>query len=394
MKKSLAFLLAICLCLLWGCAFSEEAVAEETVATPISAGEIAEQLSYFQVKALSSDPVSVTPDTESTETAYIFAFEEGYAVYADTEALTEDSNIFAVEVLSSDLPTVRGAKVDMFTEDLLHLFKSDNDGLSGSYYSALVYTEGDSEKGFNCCTVSRSGQRVVNIMYAIAEPVEDQFFFSSMSCYMDGGTVSAILLHRNMISAEETAMIYDALHVSAEDDSYWAVPVNYNDGTMLEPFEEADLSFSGIDFLTTVSADLNGVLEEQWQEDGKDAMMHRVDGDGWYVIFNADKNQQNEKISLVCIMSDEVEGPRFVKIGDSITDAICRFRYEETEFDYETMSQLLYGSTEGIPCGVAEYFEDGSATLRYTLCTEDGENVLLLLTYKDMHLTEILVSRI
>lgn len=382
----LTLVLTLCLCL------SGLPASAENLPAPLTADEVQATLAEYAALAQTLTPHSVTRDVEDPQGGYILTYEDGFAVFADSEALTADTRVKAMILYSDLLKGPRGSKTETNTGDFLRLFRSDNDGLAGSYTSALVYSLGNPMEGFSCCLVSRSGQKILNILYTVAEETEEGFLFSSMSCYVDNGVVSAIMLDRETVSAEEAAELYAQLHEEAEDESYHAVPVNYLDGSELDPFEEADLTFAGINFLTATPGDLPGLLDEAWDEDGADGWMHRMSGDGWSAVFKADKDRQNERLSLLTILDERLEGPRCLRIGDSVIETTGRFYYEATEFDYENMSQLLYGSTEGVPYGLAEYGEDGSATVRYTLRTESGETVMLILTYRDMTLNEILVT--
>jgi len=69
---------------------------------------------------------------------------------------------------------------------------------------------------------------------------------------MEDLTVSSLWLSSDKITKDEMAELYTVLHTSVNNDEYTAVVIDYTDGTGLDLFNEADLVFSGIDFLNNI----------------------------------------------------------------------------------------------------------------------------------------------
>ena len=379
MKKLILILLT--LALLFSACF---ALAEETVQAPapLTSAEVRAAVDSFRTLALGLEPENAecSKDEDGTQ-SWTLEYDFGYIHTAD-EKLTEDSVIYDVSVLAGEYETIRGARVGASLTETLAAFKNDNAGFSGDRYGALLALDGSPDAGFSASMLSRDGQDIIYVMWQVTEPAGDQFLNDGMICYIDGGFVSGIeLFVSDDSSPEDVASAWQMMADMDDLDDYVAVETNYSDGSVLEPFCEEDLVFSGIDFLNDVSESLPGLLDEVLIDNGDGTFLHRVDGVGYTAILLADENKCDRSLLQFTILSDDLEGPRGVRLGDNLVGDQVRFRYEETEFDYENMTQLLYGDGVTAPCGVAVYGTDGSAELRYLLCTADDREILLLLTY-------------
>ena len=89
-------------------------------------------------------------------------------------------------------------------------------------------------------------------------------------------------------------------------------------------------------------------------------------------------------------LSDALEGPRGIRLGDFFHEDYNRFRHGENDTD--GLTELLYG-TEGVPpCGTANYADSDGMTLRYLTALEDGRIVELYLRYIAGELTEAMLQ--
>ena len=68
-----------------------------------------------------------------------------------------------------------------------------------------------------------------------------------------------------------------------------------------------------------------------------------------------------------------------------------RFRSGEGSLDESGTREILYGTEGQAPWGAAEYGDGTEMTLRYVTRTERGEDVELMLRYRDTVLEEIIL---
>lgn len=392
MKKAISVLLALLLCLTLTAALGEETVAPG----PITAEDIRNAIDGFRQTALDSAPIASTPseDEESGESR-ILEYSFGN-IHTDTETLTEDSVIYDLTVITDEWEVFPGIAVNGFTEDLLNAYRNDNAGLAGDYNGALIYLDGDPVNGFSGALLSRDGQKNTHILYQVATPNGNMLDNTGAIFFIDGNVITGIELYdgKAALSPEDAAGAYALLSSYADKDDYTAVITDYNDGTKLDPFSAEDLIFSGLDFLNLDSSAMPDRLDEMFVDNGDGTFLHRVDGEGYNIIFAADENGNDVCVDTLTIVGDNLEGPRCVRVGDALYADLTRFRYEETEFDYDNMIQMLYGTRDEAPYGIAEYHTDGSAELKYTVNVEDNMTVMLRLEYSSdgMTLTAITVK--
>ena len=105
------------------------------------------------------------------------------------------------------------------------------------------------------------------------------------------------------------------------------------------------------------------------------------------MTFMYDAKKQNPVLEVMTIDMDGMEGPRAVRIGDTFSSVLCRFRYGEGEFDGFT--EALYGTMDAAPYGMAEYGDDASATLYYAMKADNGRTIQLYMPFEQMFLSEI-----
>ena len=129
-------------------------------------------------------------------------------------------------------------------------------------------------------------------------------------------------------------------------------------------------------------------------------MLVSNDEDGWLRVVNTNdysatftcrEDGSEARIAYLELLSDDVEGPRGVRLGDSISMDLNRFRHGETEPSESGSTEVLYG-TEGIaPWGKAYYLDGDGMTLRYVTAA-GGREVELYLHYVGSELSEIRLS--
>ena len=106
------------------------------------------------------------------------------------------------------------------------------------------------------------------------------------------------------------------------------------------------------------------------------------------MTFVYDEKKSNPYLDMLIIDMDGMEGPRCVRVGDTLTSVLTRFRHGEGSYDEAMGRETLYGTVGSAPYGVAEYGGDASAMLMYVLAC-NSKTVCLHMTFEQMLLTEI-----
>lgn len=373
------------------------ALAEDNTAGALELNEILEWAQGYKVRAMEAQPLN-DPAAEEffSEDGYAFIYDFA-TLYMDRPEMSEDSVLKNLVVVSPEEEGPRGTRVDMFTSEILEAYYNENPTLAGDKGFAAMYVSDTMPMGAMWAWVQRDGQRIMAIQYA----VHDQLAAGGDG-YTDTGIVYTI--QENLVAAIRAYgldAVIDGSDVEdnlsgvksvLEETGYTQVPVSYI-GTDLTAFEEADLSFSGVDFLTLTPEKAEEVLgqclQDNWVEDDTGEYIRVMEFAGCEIIFIYDSSKQNPVVDTFLVTEGAMEGPRCVRIGDTFSSVLTRFRYNEGEYD--GMREALYGETGTAPYGLAEYGADASAVLRYALKTSSGREVVLCMNFTLMRLNEIMI---
>lgn len=373
------------------------ALAAESEAGALELNEILEWAQGYKTRALAATPLNDPNDAAyQSEDGYAFIYEFA-TLYMDRPEMTEDSVLKNLVITSAEEAGPRDTKVDMFTSEVLAAFYNENPTLAGDKGFAAMYVSDTMPSGAMWAWVQRDGQRIMAIQYAVHDQLAaggDGYTDTGLVYTIQENLVAAIRAYGLDTIIEEEDVLDNLSDVKSilEDNSYVQVPVSYI-GTDLDMFQESDLFFSGVDFLTLTpdqaEAVLGACLEDSWMEDDTGEFIRTMEFTGCEITFIYDSNKQNPVVDTVSITEGSMEGPRCVRIGDSFSSVLIRFRYNEGE--YQDMKEVLYGTVSAAPYGLAEYGDDASATLRYVLKSASGQEVVLCMNFTTMSLSEILV---
>ena len=122
-----------------------------------------------------------------------------------------------------------------------------------------------------------------------------------------------------------------------------------------------------------------------------ETFLRRIDGEGFEAVFTCDIEGRNALLVSYTLLSDDLEGPRSVRLGDYFQEDFNRFRNGEGQFDEAAMSEVLYGTVGTAPYGLAEYGTGDEMTLRYVTKTSSGREVELYLHYTNTVLDIIIL---
>ena len=383
MKKLTTLILV--LCMLGGllCAAGAEEPQPVTAEELVALGEHLKELAAES--ELMNDPADESAELES---GYMMMYPFGI-LFADRTELTAETKINGANIEELEEAGFRGLETGMLPAEAAAAFPNGNPEMAGEREEAVLYLKDDAN-GVVYGVVYRDGQRVDKIEYGQLVPVEGGYQMAVLTCLFSenmlyAATIEGLNPETTLIldEAEKNGLAEGLAAVAGRDD-YKAVQMSRN-GDAPELGAE-DLKVFGLDFLAIQPEDLPGIPEtEEIEDDG--ATLLRVDGDGYTAVFR-DADGKKELASFT-ILSEELEGPRGVRLGDMLHDDLKRFRSEDRGID-DSMTEILYGAENEAPRGIAE-FDGEESTLRYVAAAEDGREVELLLRYTMGVLTEIII---
>ena len=390
MKKCVALFLALMMVL------SLTTAVAESDADALDYDELMNWAEGFKTRALVAGAPLNNPTEEAAYTEDGYAFVYAFAtLYMDRPEMTADSVLQAVVVYSPEEQGPRGTGVDQLSSEVLNAFYNENDDLQGDSSFAALYVSDTMPAGALWGWVQRDGQRIETIQYAVHEQLSsggDGYTDCGLVYTLSDNLVAAIRAYglNETISADEVRSNLDAVQEVSEKTEYAQVPTSIN-GSELEMFDRDDLIFSGLDFLSLTpeeaEARLGAAQEDDWMED-EGAYLRSMEFASCTMTFSYDAQKQNPTLEMLSIDMDGLEGPRCVRIGDTLSSVISRFRNGEGDYD-GVSREVLYGDGENAPYGLAEYGDDATAGLWYAAKLEDGRTVVLSMSFEQMYLSDI-----
>ena len=385
MKRLFSLLLALCLMAVlspWAAAESE-AVTQE---------ELAAFVDTLKEKALQGQLLNNPSDEEALS-------EDGFALvcsfatlYAEQPELTANTQISAAVITDMDTDGPRGIRINAHYPDLLSAFRNDNPLLNGSRTGALLYLDGDESSGFGYGRVLRDGQRLRTVEYGAVMPSDAGFSRFSLTFSVEMDLVAAIRVDglTDKMDAAAVSSLPAELTDLGTDIGYTQFRSSWN-GQDLTPFGEEDLIFSGLRFLSLQPETFGALAEDVLVSNDEDGWLRVVNTNDFSATFTCEADGSNARIAYLELMSDEVEGPRGVRLGDSVSMDFNRFRSGDGEASEDGTTEMLYGTEGTAPWGKAFYLDGDGMTLRYVTAAE-GKDVELYLHYVGSELTEIRLS--
>ncbi len=389
----------VCMAMAWmlllGCGLWAKA-EDSSTASALSWDELEAWVDSYKTRAMETSPLNdPTEDAAASEDGYAFIYEFA-TLYMDRPEMTEEAQVRSLVITAEDEVAPHNTAIDMRTKDVLSSYYSENSDLAGTESFAALYVSNLMPEGAAWAWVQRDGQRIMTIQYAVHEQPAtggDGYTDAGLIYTIQDGLVAAIRAYGmdTRITADEVSRNVEEVEKVSQQHYYAQVP--YSEvGTDLTKFGEEDLSFSGISFLTMTPeeaiAELGDAREDTWMEDDTGEYLRSMEFASCTMTFVYDAKKENPRLDVLTIDTDQLEGPRCTKIGDTISSVLQRFRHSEGSYDDETATETLYGTSGEAPYGLAEYGTDASAVLMYVLSTGDT-TVCLHFNFEMMALTEI-----
>ena len=371
MKKFVALLAAMML--LCTCALAEEIAAEENAY--LSREEITMYLDTLTSDALALGVTASATHEEDGTTAVTYG--NGAVLLIAEEQLTQSSAVLGAS-LGLEQEDLRGIYVGSSLQDVMAVYPNDNPDLFGTQYDAILYVN-DERPEAAVGYVLRDGQRVTNVVHQVFTWQNDAVYLTSVNYAVENGVVGGIDitgLDRPIDEAEALQQIADAA-AAQENKEYFAYPSSAK-GSDMAPFGTEDLVFSNLDFEHLTPDSAKAALGEpqvnnDWIQDDNGEQLLTMQWDGVSIVFRCDENKNVVGVDSLTVNDDVIEGPRGVRIGDTVESVMNRFRHGDDETWTDGM--MLYGDGDNAPFGVYAQGQH-TVTLTYAVATSDGKSVL------------------
>lgn len=367
MKRFFIFLLVFSLLL------SLSASAQEEL-QPLALNEI-EQFNQHLLEQAMADKL----EPFASEGGYL-ARGDGYELLLSSQDLSADSVVLSAALRiggheQKPLEGPRGIRPEMKAEDLLALFPSDNPFLAGNQDSAVLYIAGELPAAVYAGFVLRQGQNLTLTEYDVYYQAQEGVSRAGIQFTIEQGFISAVrsFFSDNSMSQEEARQALEHLRALQEETGYIA----YGDGSDTQLTRE-DLVLAGLDFVDLTSEMAKAALGEPGNEEtvrnSGGGSLITLQWPGAEVVFKLEG--EAERAERLTVREGILEGPRGLRVGDSLAQVISRFEHGE---DLPLEGGALYGDAAGQepPFGVMVASAEG-VMLYYAVKTDRGNAALLL----------------
>ena len=177
---------------------------------------------------------------------------------------------------------------------------------------------------------------------------------------MFGIAPAEFLAHLEIGSAPEAPKVYGELHglVAGREEFHQngALPFIHPRGIQqAEAFLQPDPE----------DRDFGPLAEDVLIPNDEDGWLRVVSNADYSATFTCDADGSNAKISFLELVSDAVEGPRGVRLGDSVSMDLNRFRNGDGEISDDALYEMLYGTEGAAPWGKAFYLDGDGMTCNF-----------------------------
>lgn len=381
MKKLIAWILMACM--MTGCALAGEEVKGSFTGEELT-GYVSNVLDMF----MNSDNVNGM-DIEGMP-CYEMDGDSVFLILDENEELAGDANVYQIGM--NELPDIRGIRRGDSVNVLFEKYPNDNPSLKGTEYAALLYMEGDLVRDgvVRMGYVSREKNRIAGVYYAELTALgEGMPVNARMVIYaIEHDMIADVIYCDTEIEREEAEMLIEEL-TDAQESGLYQPAIDSGFGSESEIFGREDLYFSGLDMVGLTYED----VVAQYGEPDADEMLKDEEagvtlrvadwGDNFQIIFVYDADGHFVRTHSVRIYGADFEGPRGVKVGDSVVNTMERFYHEED-------AGMLYGNGHDLPWAQLQT-TDTAVTLVYA-CEVEGQTAVLHMTFCNDMLNEILVT--
>jgi len=392
--KRICLLFAAALALLL---FSAPALADD--AGVLTETELGTWLNTLLISTSDKQPLNAPVDEDAlTEDGYAFIYDSA-TLYYDKPVLDAQSVLSAISVTDEALDMPRGIRLGASGQMLISAYAWENPTLAGDDTFAPLYVLNQMPQGAYWALAQRTGDQLISVQCAIhAQAGEDRYTDTGVLYTLQNGVIISIRIYGLSAFTNQAGVQSNLSAVSGISTGFSA---DAADGVTLVSaagaFEQSDLQFGRMDFLTLTETGA-GVLfsepaNEDWAQDDSGQWLHSLEYEGASLVFSMDANKENPRLESLILNGQGDIGPRGLTIGMSLNDALVLFRSDGTGA-VSGSAALLYGDGQTAPFGTLE--RTGSdATLRYAAAIVSADGVTrqaaLHLTFAGGQLAEIML---
>lgn len=380
MKKLFCLLLTLAM-LFPSAALAESAAVDENAA--LTREEIEMYLNSLGQAALEGEDVAVVPVEQGGAQVYL----DDTVLLISDEALTESTAVLSAYP-GENQADLRGLFLGSALNEVLGAYPNDNPTLNGSYYDAALFILGEKPE-MSAGYLLRDGQQAYIIVYEVFSWQPDGVAVSSVSYGIENGYVTfiRIAMDNELLEEAEALEMIQEIAEMQEISEYFAYPSSVDNGEALAPFEREDLTLrlnasEALDFLDLTVEGLTEVLGpapvDEWTEDSDGSFLRLLQWEGVSVLLRYDAQKHFTAVDSVTINDVNLDGPRGVRVGDTLDSVIFRFRHAEIFNADDTI--LLYGDGQTPPFGVLAYSPE-NAEVSYAFSLGDGHTVVWYMTF-------------
>ncbi|MBR0228090.1 MAG: hypothetical protein IJQ62_07055 [Clostridia bacterium] len=386
MKKLFCLLLSLAM-LLSSAALAEDVPVDENAA--LTREEIELYLNGLGRAALEAEDAVVTPLAQGG--AEVRLNETVFEI--SDETLTESSAIVAAYP-GDDQADLRGLFLGSSLEEVLAVYPNNNPRLNGSYYDAALFIDdtlfiAGEKSEVSAGYVLRQGQQAYLVAYEVYSWQPDGVSVSSVTYLLENGYVESIRIAMDdeILEEAEAREKIQEIREMQEISEYFAYPVSMDNGEALAPFEREDLALRAnasdvLDFLDLTAEGLTDVLGpapvDEWTEDSDGSFLRLLQWEGVSVYLRYNAQRQFTGVGSLTVNDVNLDGPRGVRVSDSLDSVIYRFRHAEILYADDTV--LLYGDGQTVPYGALVYTPE-NAEVTYALSVGEGRTVVWHMTF-------------
>lgn len=252
---------------------------------------------------------------------WLYAFSFGMATLTSPALGGEENPVAEVELLTDAVAGPRGVRAGDTLETVLAAYPNENPALTGDAgYATLYLSQGEEGAGWGW--LIRRNRTVDAVQYVATAPAPGlEGFVQSLSVLyiIEDGLVSSIRVDgfEGLVAEADALADYAAVRGIAARREYTPEAIGE-----VRPFAPEDLAFSGIDLRTAAPEDVAGAFGEPLEDASGDMLRTMTYA---HLLVEFEKTTDGWRIAALVATDPSVEGPRGLRVGDSMDAVFARF---------------------------------------------------------------------
>ena len=310
---------------------------------------------------------------------------EGYELLLGSEDVSTDSLVLGAAIhwigeraqtADNKLTGPRDTAPGMSLETLLARFANDNQYLAGRPDSAVLYIDGELPAAVSVGFITRDGQNVQMVEHDVYYQAGEGVMREGIQFTIESGDITAIrtFAAKEALSQQAAADELQALRDLQEENAYIAFGDMAGSRLAREDMVLAGLDFFDTDYQAAVTA-LGEPANEERHEDSDGSTLITCQWPGLEAVFRQ-KDGASRAIRITAQGEGVFEGPRGLRLGDTLAQALSRFEHSGT---LDEDGGALYGDAQNqqAPYGLMRINPENTM-LYYAIATETGKAGLVM----------------